>query len=83
MSGKNVYDLHRALFGLYNLRTIFNEKVLQLLEINCVPDWWNVKCPERKVPGENKHLLLYILKNQYIFEFLIDLSFVFYRFSNL
>lgn len=53
MSSKNVYDLYRATYGFYNLRTKFKDKVVQLLEIGTI-DNVNFTCNIEKSPGKEK-----------------------------
>ncbi|XP_051171526.1 methionyl-tRNA formyltransferase, mitochondrial isoform X2 [Leptopilina boulardi] len=51
MNAKNVYDLNRALTGLYSLKTNFNNKVIKIFGIQVFSNSINVIQSEKNEPG--------------------------------
>lgn len=48
MTAKNVYDLHRALLGLYSLKTKFDGTIIKLLDVRQTT---KVRSETTDVPG--------------------------------
>lgn len=62
MSATNVYNLHRALLGLYNLTTSFQNVKIKLLDIQKIESKIIAKKLKEENAGKYIILLYYIIK---------------------
>lgn len=60
MSAKNIYDLHRALLGLYPLTTIFQDATIKLCDIKKIEESIPTKLKE-EMPGKSAIYVFYFV----------------------